>query len=159
LSQSAAILTAKSLGANQPEQARSFICIAIFIGLGIGALTAILYIFLPKQLSLIFMRSDMINTDVIQLATQFFLIAAVFQFFDSIQVISVGALRGYKDTFVPMCLGGLSYWIFGLTFGYLLAFHWGVKGAGLWWGLAIGIGISGMLLLLRLKQLTRRHAT
>ena len=154
LSQAAAILIAKSLGAKQAIQAKQFVYGAILLGLGVAAMTAILYILLPKQLSLFFMRADRVNVDVIRLATQFFIIAAVFQFFDSIQVISVGALRGYKDTFVPMCLGGLSYWIFGLSFGYLSAFHWGVDGAGLWWGLAIGIGISAVLLLARLKRIS-----
>jgi MATE family multidrug resistance protein len=58
-------------------------------------------------------------------------------------------LRGMKDTFIPMLLGMGSYWIIGISSGYFLTFviHW--DGIGLWWGLALGIAASGLILYLR----------
>jgi MATE family multidrug resistance protein len=151
------ILTAKTLGANQAIHAQYFVYSALIIGLSIGILIAGIYIFSAQQLILLFMRSDHINTAVINLSMKFFIIAAIFQLFDSIQVISFGALRGYGDTYIPMYLGGFSYWIFGLSAGYVLAFHWGFEGRGLWTGLAIGIAISAFFLSLRLRMMIKKN--
>ena len=50
------------------------------------------------------------------LAATLLLYAALFQFPDGIQVLSAGALRGLKDTRVPMWLAALAYWVSMLLF-------------------------------------------
>ncbi len=47
-------------------------------------------------------------------------IAAVFQLFDGVQAAVAGALRGLKDTRVPMLIAAVSYWGVGLTVGGVL---------------------------------------
>jgi MATE family multidrug resistance protein len=39
----------------------------------------------------------------------------------------------------------VSFWVVGLTTGALLAFKTDVKVAGLWWGMTVGITVTGML--------------
>jgi len=34
----------------------------------------------------------------------------LFQLFDGVQVIAAGALRGYRDTAVPMLIAAIGYW-------------------------------------------------
>ena len=54
---------------------------------------------------------------VAALAATLLLYAAVFQFPDGIQVLSAGALRGLKDTRVPMLITMFAYWGVGLPLG------------------------------------------
>jgi MATE family multidrug resistance protein len=79
------------------------------------------------------------NRAVIALAAQYFLIAAAFQIFDGAQTIALGALRGLKDTRVPMVFAAIGYWIVGIGIGIVLAFSLDWRGIGVWIGLAAGL--------------------
>ena len=76
--------------------------------------------------------------------------AAVFQLPDGIQVLSAGALRGLKDTRVPMLITVLAYWGIGLPLGAWFGLHRGQGAPGLWIGLILGLGVAALLLALRL---------
>jgi MATE family multidrug resistance protein len=111
----------------------------------------------PSLLTSIFLDLlDPKNADVAELAGSLFMIAAFFQVMDGTQVTTQGALRGLKDTAVPMFICGLGYWAFGLGSGILLAFVLGYGAVGLWWGLAIGLAVSASLLFLRWRRLSGR---
>ena len=86
------------------------------------------------------------NANVVALATSFFAIAAMFQIFDGFQVSAAGALRGLKDTRVPMFITLLSYWIIGIGSGVWLCFGLGLGGRGLWFGLVLGLATAALLL-------------
>lgn len=95
------------------------------------------------------------------LAATLLLVAGLFQLADGVQSVAAGALRGLKDTTVPMLLAGFGYWGAGLPLGLLLAFTLGVGPVGLWIGLAAGLGIVAALMTGRwIAQagLTRRGA-
>ena len=66
---------------------------------------------------------------VAAMAAQLLLLAAIFQFSDGIQVTANGALRGLKDTTVPMAITVFAYWGIGMPVGYWLAFHAGLRRA------------------------------
>src|SRR2546430_28165 len=51
--------------------------------------------------------------------------AALFQLFDCLQATANGALRGVKDTRMPMLITLVAYWCGGMPAGYLLAFNAG----------------------------------
>jgi multidrug resistance protein, MATE family len=82
---------------------------------------------------------------------QLFVIAAVFQIFDGVQVIAVGALRGYRDTAVPMLIAAIGYWAIGFVGSWLLAFPLGLGPIGLWLGLALGLFVVATALMVRLR--------
>jgi MATE family multidrug resistance protein len=91
---------------------------------------------------------------VAAMAAQLLLLAAVFQFSDGVQVAAAGALRGLKDTTIPMAITVLSYWGIGMPVGWLLAFNAGYGARGIWIGLIAGLTSAALLLYLRF----RRHA-
>ncbi|MEX2541263.1 MAG: MATE family efflux transporter [Trueperaceae bacterium] len=95
------------------------------------------------------------NAELVRLATLFLGIAATFQIFDGIQVSAAGALRGYKDTAVPMVISLVSYWCVGIGAGTTLAFVFGWGGRGLWTGLVLGLATAAVLLLARLGWRSR----
>jgi len=73
-------------------------------------------------------------------------IAAVFQFFDGVQVTAIGALRGSGNTRIAMITDFVGWWLIGLPLGAWLCFGrgWGVH--GLWIGLSAGLISIGCVL-------------
>lgn len=96
------------------------------------------------------------NADVAALAVTLLGIAAVFQVFDGVQVAAMGALRGLKDTRVPMLIAFATYWGVGLSTGYVLGFALGWGPEGLWWGLVVGLAAAALLLGGRFRRRVRR---
>ena len=90
------------------------------------------------------------------LAAQFLVIAAIFQVFDGLQAIAARALRGIKDNIAPLWIATFGYWVMGMGGGAYLAFGTELAGAGLWWGMAAGLTITGTLLAGRFWRLTNR---
>jgi multidrug resistance protein, MATE family len=98
---------------------------------------------------------------VIALAASLLLMAAAFQFPDGVQVLSVGALRGLKDTRVPMLIAAFAYWGVGMPLGAVLGL--GLNGrvpaqgpVGMWIGLIAGLTVAALLLGLRFLRISRR---
>ena len=98
---------------------------------------------------------------VVAMAASLLLLAAAFQFPDGIQVLSVGALRGLKDTRVPMLLAAVAYWGIGMPLGAVLGLGLGnlvpaYGPRGMWVGLTAGLTVAAVLLGLRFLRLSRR---
>jgi MATE family multidrug resistance protein len=94
---------------------------------------------------------------VITLAVQLTVLAGLFQFPDGIQVTSNGALRGLKDTRVPMVITLFAYWGVGMPIGWWLAFHHGMGARGMWIGLIAGLTVAAVLLLTRFCRRAFHH--
>jgi MATE family multidrug resistance protein len=98
---------------------------------------------------------------VIALAASLLMLSAAFQFPDGVQVLSVGALRGLKDTRVPMVLAAIAYWGIGMPLGATLGLGLGgltppLGPRGMWMGLIAGLSVAAVLLALRLwRRLSR----
>lgn len=93
--------------------------------------------------------------EVAELAERFLRLAALFQFWDGLQVTASGALRGLKDTRAPMLITFFAYWCVGLPLGAYLGFVVLKQPAGLWWGLIAGLAAAAALLNLRFYRVTR----
>jgi MATE family multidrug resistance protein len=83
--------------------------------------------------------------------------AAVFQLPDGLQAMSAGALRGLKDTRVPMAITVLAYWGIGLPLGAWLGLSLHRGAPGLWTGLIFGLSVAATLLTWRFWRLARRR--
>ena len=94
---------------------------------------------------------------VIALATLLMAYAAVFQYPDGLQALSAGALRGLKDTRVPMAITVLAYWGLGLPLGWWLGIARGGGAPGLWTGLIVGLSAAAVLLGARFVRLARHR--
>ncbi|HET6157775.1 MAG TPA: MATE family efflux transporter [Dongiaceae bacterium] len=157
LSQAATVRVGYAVGAQEPEAARRAGYVAIALGIGWMVIAASTMLTVPNLLTAIYLDlSDPSNAGPAQLAASLFVIAAIFQIVDGTQVTTQGALRGLKDTNVPMLLCGLGYWVFGLGSGVTMGFALGYGATGLWWGLAIGLAVSATLLFLRWRRLSSR---
>ncbi|HXH00959.1 MAG TPA: MATE family efflux transporter, partial [Xanthomonadaceae bacterium] len=94
------------------------------------------------------------------LAATLLLYAAAFQFPDGVQVLSAGALRGLKDTRVPMWLAVCAYWGIGMPLGAWLGLGLGgmypaMGPRGMWIGLIIGLTAAALLLGTRFLRASR----
>jgi len=108
--------------------------------------------------------ADLYSSEVAVLttATTLLLFAAVFQPFDSVQVTTIGALRGYKDTRHPMLVALFCYWVVALPVGVSLGF--GLFGLpemgvyGFWTALVVGLSLAAVVLMRRFNRLSRTPA-
>ena len=73
---------------------------------------------------------------------------------------ALGSLRGYKDTFVPMILLLISYWVFAMPIGYYLTnygFGDPLGAKGMWFGMIIGLTIFSFLSIFRLRWVMKSN--
>lgn len=127
-----------------------------FVGI---ATTLVTQAFSSAMMALFPYRIAAIYTDdasVLALAAQLLVLAALFQFSDGIQVAANGALRGLKDTKLPMAITTLAYWGIGMPSGYWLAFQHGYGARGMWMGLIAGLSVAAVLLFARFVRMARR---
>lgn len=123
---------------------------AWWIAIGYACCTAAAMILAGRELAGVFLASDVAdNRPVIDLAVTFLVLAGLFQFVDAGQVVGMGMLRGLHDTSVPMIFAALGYWVIGLPLGVVLAFPLGLAGLGIWIGLAAGLAVVAVMLILR----------
>ena len=154
LGQAATVRVAYELGTGRTYAARRAAYTALALGVAFMSATAVLLWTVPQAIIAVYIDiADATNRETVQIARRLLAIAAIFQVFDGVQVIAAGALRGYKDTMIPMLLAGFGYWGAGFLGGWLLAFPFGYGAVGLWWGLALGLGVVAALLTLRLYLL------
>src|SRR5436190_12029489 len=145
--QAVTVRVSRAFGAGDPEAMRRAGWIAFAIGEGFMALTAATMLFAPNLLISFFLDlRNPASLPVVELATRFLAIAALFQLADGAQVVGSGMLRGLHDTRVPMVFAALGYWGIGVPFGVLLGFPLGLGGAGIWMGLATGLAVVGTLM-------------
>jgi MATE family multidrug resistance protein len=157
LSQTATVRVAYELGAGRGLAARQAAYTGLALGIGFMSATAVVLWTVPQAIIAIYVdTADPANQETVRVAQRLLAIAAIFQVFDGVQTIAAGALRGYKDTVVPMLLAGFGYWGAGFLGGWLLAFPLGYGAVGLWWGLALGLAVVAVLLTLRLHLLVPR---
>jgi multidrug resistance protein, MATE family len=147
----------QAVGRGDLVGARAAGTVGIVASLLFMSLTALLFALAPRAIVGLYLDvADPANAAVVGHAVTFLLLAAVFQLFDGLQVSALGALRGLKDTRAPMLITLVSYWCVGLGTGVWLAFGLGLEGAGLWWGLVLGLAVASLALALRFLALLRR---
>jgi MATE family multidrug resistance protein len=151
------IRVAHAVGRNQILDVRR----AGHLGMTLGVVILTAMIIIPLGFADLIVRifihpADPGFAEVSRLATQFLMIAVIFQVFDGLQAIAARALRGIKDTIAPLWIAGFGYWVLGIGGGALLAFGYDLGGAGLWWGLAMGLTVTASLLCWRFNRFTSR---
>jgi len=139
-------------GAGQMSSAYFAGYVGIGASLGTALLSCAVMALLPHVIAGLYTN----DTAVAGLAAHLLLFAAVFQFSDGIQATANGALRGLKDTTVPMLLTLLAYWGVGMPLGWGLCFRAGLGAPGMWIGLIGGLTAAAALLLARFAHLARR---
>jgi len=110
--------------------------------------TALVFISARNYLPYLF-TSDV---QVIKIAAGLLIIAAVFQFFDGLQVVMLSTLRGMADVTSPMLIAFIAYLFIGLPTSYVFAFIFNVGPQGIWLGYLVGLGTAGILFYFRFRR-------
>jgi len=151
IAQAATVRVAVALGSRAPVAARRAGIVALALGVAYMAIMAGVLLAAPRAIAKIYVDIDApANRGLVVIALYLLAIAALFQIFDGVQAIAAGALRGYRDTAVPLLIAVVGYWGIGFTGGWLLAFPAGYGPIGLWSGLAMGLAAVALMLTLRL---------
>ena len=99
------------------------------------------------------------DATVTSIAVELLFMAAIFQLSDGAQVAGAGALRGLKDTTVPMIITFIAYWGIGLPLGYTLGITRSMGPQAIWIGLIAGLTVAAICLNVRFYLVTRRLLT
>ncbi len=150
------IRVGQALGAGKIEQAAYSSYAGIATTLITATISAAVMLLVPGVVTSIYTQ----HTEVALLAAELLVFAALFQYADGIQIAANGALRGYKDTRVPMAMVLVACWGIALPLGYVLGLtDWLVAPMGphgLWIGLVSALTIGAILLSLRLRTIIGR---
>ena len=143
-----------ALGAGRPLDARSAGITGILIcGLFMTASALVLIVFRDTVVA-IYTKDPTVQA----VAISMLMMAAVFQIADGVQIGAAGALRGYKDTRVPMVINVFSFWVLAFPISYLAAVTYRAAPAYIWLGFVIGLTVAACLLTFRYMKVSRVRA-
>ncbi|MCI0752527.1 MATE family efflux transporter [Teichococcus vastitatis] len=157
IGQAATARVGLAAGADDAQAAWRAGWVAIGLGGGFMALTATVLLLLPGPVAALFLAPEL--GEARALAATLLMVAGVFQLSDGVQAVAAGALRGLKDTRLPLLFAALGYWGLGLPIGLGLGFPGGWGPLGVWIGLASGLAVVAVLMTLRWAQLAGRGRT
>jgi len=133
----------------------SIFFMAILLAIFFGSIFFLFY----KQLPKIYVDYNDVqnltdNMEVVSIAAQLLIAAAIFQISDSIQVVVIGALRGLQDVKIPTIITFISYWLIGFPVSYYFGKDEQLGSFGIWLGLLAGLSTAAILLYIRFNYLT-----
>ena len=129
--QAATVRVGRAVGARETAAARRAGYTALHLGVIWMLLAAALFLTLPRFLVGLYVDLSVPgNQPMLAVALTLLPIAALFQVFDGTQAVAGGALRGLKDTRVPMAICFIGYWLVGISAGSLSGFLGGLWGRG-----------------------------
>lgn len=143
LSQAATIRAGNAMGRGDEADLRKGAFVAVLLSVCMAAIASTVFLLFPEPLLGLFIAPDEPARDeVIAIGATLMIFAAMMQFSDGGQVMSLSLLRGLHDTAVPMWFAALSYWGLGLPASYLFAFvlDWGAT--GVWIGFVFGLSAA-----------------
>lgn len=151
LSSATTVRVGQALGAGQPAAAR----FAGYTGIQMaGVFMAV------SACALLVFRDAVVGlyTDdpaVQSIAISMLLMAAIFQVADGVQIGAAGALRGFKDTRMPMVINMFAYWVLAFPLAYAAAVVYESPPSYIWGGFVIGLTVAAFLLTLRYGRVSR----
>jgi MATE family multidrug resistance protein len=153
LSGAITVRVGNAVGRGDPEGARRAGLVGMVIALSFGLMSAAFMLLFPELIVALYTREP----EVAGLAVSLLFLAAFFQVADCLQASAAGALRGLKDTRVPMVYSVIAYWMVGLASGWFLTFRleWGP--VGMWIGIISGLSLAAVLLGGRFLRLSARE--
>jgi len=157
LTQGATIRVGYEVGKNNKNAVK----IAAYTNLGIGFVymlfVAIIYFIIPEKIIALYIDiHDVKLHQVFLLAQTFLVVVAILQIADCFRLSGAAALRGLKDTKIPMYISAVTFWLVALPGAYILGFIYKLGGVGIWIGLAIGLATAAVIIQLRFVQLIKK---
>lgn len=145
------IRVGQALGRGGPNDARrsGFAGIAI-CGLFMLLSAAVLLVFRDRIAA--FYTTDPLVQPV---ASALLGMAMIFQVSDGLQVGAAGALRGFKDTRIPLFINVASYWLIAFPMAWYAGIHARLGPQAVWLALIVGLSVAAVLLNFRFAALSR----
>ena len=153
LSMAVTVRVGNAVGRGDPVGMRRAGLVGVATALITQSVPAGLMLLIPTQVASLYTN----DPALIAGAAALLMLAAIFQLSDGVQVASMGALRGLKDTRIPMFIAAFSYWGIGMPTGWVLTFPVGLGISGMWFGLIAGLTCAALLLTLRFHLRSRRR--
>jgi multidrug resistance protein, MATE family len=152
MSQAATVRVGLAAGAGDAAGVRRAGWTAVALGTAFMAFTCLLFLFGGRAVVGLFLDpGESATRPAAILAAKLLVIAGVFQLFDGAQSTAAGALRGLKDTRVPLAIAIFGYWIVAFPLAIALGFAFRGGAVGIWIGLAAGLAVAAALLSLRFR--------
>ena len=148
VSSATSVLVGRAVGAGDAKAARRASLAGVFAGVAFMLTSACVLTLVPGVLA----HAYTSDAAVVALAVTLIPIAAVFQVFDGVQVVSIGILRGLGDTRTPLVVNLIGYWGFALPLSLFLCYRMGLGPRGLWWGFVGGLGVVALILVVRAER-------
>ncbi len=161
LSVTAMIRVGNQKGLKRPIELRRIAKSIFIMGLILAILFAAIFLVFNQTLPTFYldlndMEHFMDNQNVVQIAANLLIIAALFQISDSTQVVFLGALRGLQDVKIPTLITFVAYWIVGFPISYFLGASTRYGSIGIWIGLLAGLTASSIFLYIRFDYLSKQ---
>lgn len=121
---------------------------------GLFMVASAFVLFLFRDRIAAFYTSD---PELLPLATALLTMAMAFQVSDGLQVGAAGALRGFKDTRVPMLINIGSYWLLAFPMAWYAGVHARLGPVAVWVALITGLTVTALLLNTRFMRLSNRR--
>ncbi len=148
-----AVLVGQAIGRQAPREARRIGLVGIGVCCVLATTVGIITLFCAPLIA----RAYTHDAAVIGLASSLLGISAILQMGDGTQSAAAGALRGLKDTRVPMLINGSIYWGIGFATAYLLGVVFNWQAQGIWCGLALALCVAAVTLTLRFRYVAARR--
>ncbi len=152
ISSAGSVRVGNAVGRQDIEEVRRSGFIAILLGASFMASCGILFVIFRNFLPSLYIK----DPEVISIASNLLLIAAVFQISDGTQAVGIGILRGLTDVKGPTLITFIAYWVLALPVGYLLGFTFHMQVTGIWIGLLIGLSASAAMLTIRFNSKSKK---
>ena len=149
-----------AVGRGDPSGVRRAGFTAMLLGVIVAVVLTVIVIACRFAIARIFLGAAATNAEaVIDLVATLQIVGATFFVTDGLQTIAAGALRGLKDTRMPLMFAATGYWLVGFPSAWVLAFHAGLGAVGVWIGLSVGSSVYACLLILRFHLLANRFGS
>jgi multidrug resistance protein, MATE family len=159
ISMAATVRVGHAAGRNDADGIRRAGYVPILLGLAIAALLTLAVLAARQPIAHLFLGEGVTDGDAtMTLAASLLTLGATFFVTDALQAVTSGALRGIKDTRIPLLFAIIGYWLVGFPIAYVLGFFTPLGAVGIWIGLSIGTATHATLLMLRFRRLTRKIA-
>lgn len=156
ISMAATVRVGHATGRNDTIGVRRAGLMAMLLGVSLAVLFTVGIILARYDIVQLFLGSGLADAEATAaLAATLLLVGTTFFITDALQTIAVGALRGIKDTRVPLLLAVLGYWLIGFPASYVLGLRTALGATGIWIGLSLGTAIYAALLVMRFLRLSR----
>ncbi len=159
LGNATSVLVGQALGSGQTGRARHICWEGIRLGMTIALALCLIFWLAAPHIAALYTTDLQVQAVAIPLIVM----VGLYHLGDALQAITVNALRGYKNSVVPMAIYTVTLWVPGLGGGIVLGltnFFGPARGApGFWLAAIASIWLVGGLMAIYLNFTAKKHCT